>query len=100
MDVREPVTVLKGIGPKKAEALGRMHIETVEDLMRLFPREYEDRRSVTPIAQLQEGGTVTITATCSARCRIITEAGGNRRSGFLCPTSREAARSSFLMPAI
>ena len=63
MDVREPVTVLKGIGPKKAEALGRMHIETVEDLMRLFPREYEDRRSVTPIAQLQEGGTVTITAT-------------------------------------
>lgn len=38
------VTSLKGIGPKKAQALARLDIYTISDLYSYYPREYEDRR--------------------------------------------------------
>lgn len=38
------VTSLKGIGPKKAQALARLDIYTISDLYSFYPREYEDRR--------------------------------------------------------
>ncbi|HMB70662.1 MAG TPA: DEAD/DEAH box helicase, partial [bacterium] len=38
-----PVTRLSGVGPKRAEALARLGIVTVEDLLRHAPRGYEDR---------------------------------------------------------
>lgn len=38
------VTSLKGIGPKKAQALARLDIYTISDLYYYYPREYEDRR--------------------------------------------------------
>lgn len=62
MQFQDPVTVLRGVGPKKAEALKRLHIETVEDLIHLLPREYQDRRQVTPIAQLKAGMQTTVIA--------------------------------------
>ena len=35
-----PVTELKGIGPKTAEALARLGIRTTEDLVRHFPSRF------------------------------------------------------------
>lgn len=54
MELRESVTCLKGIGPKKAEALEKMNIRTIEDLLFFFPRDYEDRRRITDIADIEE----------------------------------------------
>ncbi|MBQ6370879.1 MAG: ATP-dependent DNA helicase RecG [Firmicutes bacterium] len=62
MQLQDPVTVLKGVGPKKAEALAKLNIETVGDLIRYLPREYQDRRTVTPIAQLAPGQVTTVIA--------------------------------------
>lgn len=62
MQLQDPITALRGVGPKKAQALAKLHIERVEDLIRLLPREYQDRRTVTPIAQIQPGQTVTVIA--------------------------------------
>lgn len=45
----------KGVGPKLAKLLSRLGIETVEDLFRYAPREYEDRRSPVPISKLEIG---------------------------------------------
>lgn len=45
---------LKGIGPEKFKILNRLGIKTIEDLLYLFPRRYEDRRSFVPISQLIE----------------------------------------------
>ena len=53
MQLLDNVTALKGVGPKKAEALSHMGIETIEDLMLYFPRSYEDRGRVVPINQLK-----------------------------------------------
>src|SRR5437870_4363627 len=40
------LTYLKGVGPKRAEALARLGLRTVYDLLYYFPFRYEDRRQV------------------------------------------------------
>ncbi|MEE0742550.1 MAG: ATP-dependent DNA helicase RecG [Emergencia sp.] len=55
MQLSDPVSTLKGVGPKKALALAEHGINTLEDLLYFFPRKYEDRRTVTPICQLSLG---------------------------------------------
>lgn len=55
-----PVQYLKGIGPRRASLLKSGGIETVEDLLRYFPRRYIDRSAITPISQIQPGDDVTI----------------------------------------
>ena len=57
MELEDKITTLKGVGPKKAEAFARLGIETVEDLIFAFPRIYEDRKNIIPIAQLRESET-------------------------------------------
>ena len=46
---------LKGLGPKKAQSFANKEIYTAEDLVRLLPADYEDRRHVTPMAALMVG---------------------------------------------
>ncbi len=40
-----PVTDLKGVGGSRAKILGRLEIATLFDLLRHFPRDWQDRRS-------------------------------------------------------
>lgn len=54
MEWKEPVTALKGVGPKKAAALEKLGIRTIGDLLLFFPRDYQDRRKTCRIAQLEE----------------------------------------------
>lgn len=51
-ELNDEVKKLSGVGPKKAEALERLAIYRVEDLLYLFPRAYEDRRKAIKIEQL------------------------------------------------
>lgn len=62
---REPVTSLVGVGPKVARGLANLGIETVEDLLHHFPRDYIDRSAVVPIRDLPLGEEVTFVATVS-----------------------------------
>ncbi len=55
-----PAQFMKGVGPKKSEVLKRLGIATVADLLYHFPRRYEDRSRLTPIAQLQAGQLQTV----------------------------------------
>src|SRR6056297_3180087 len=45
-----PVAELPGVGPKVAEKLTRLHIETVEDLLWHQPLRYEDRGTKQPLS--------------------------------------------------
>ncbi len=51
MELKSPVTGVKGIGPKKTELLSRLKIHTIEDLLYFFPRKYEDRTKVWTIME-------------------------------------------------
>ena len=57
MNLHDDITTLKGVGPKKAEAFGRLGISTLEDLAFTLPRSYEDRREIVSIDNLREGET-------------------------------------------
>lgn len=57
------LTYLKGVGPKRAEALQKLGLKTVYDLLYYFPARYEDRRTVKPIAQLEIGAKESLCAT-------------------------------------
>ena len=49
----DPITVLKGVGPARAKQFAQLGIYTLEDLICHFPRAYEDRTKLVPIAQLE-----------------------------------------------
>ncbi len=52
LDSRDSVRRIRGVGPQRAEILGRAGIVTVRDLLDFLPYRYEDRRVVTPIVTL------------------------------------------------
>ncbi len=55
-----PIQFITGVGPAKAKLLVNLGVNTVEDLLYLFPHRYEDRSQFTPIAMVQVGETQTI----------------------------------------
>ena len=57
-----PVTVLRGVGPQKAKVLERLDIRTLGDLLRFYPRAYDDRRETRKISELIPGESACVTA--------------------------------------
>ena len=49
----DSVTMLKGVGPAKAKQFANLNIFTLRDLICHFPRGYEDRTRLVPIAKLE-----------------------------------------------
>lgn len=58
--LRTSVQYVKGVGPRRAELLNRMGINTVEDLLYHLPFRYEDRRQMRRIGDLCAGEEATI----------------------------------------
>ncbi|UCD95053.1 MAG: ATP-dependent DNA helicase RecG [Candidatus Zixiibacteriota bacterium] len=54
------VQYLKGVGPRRAAALGLAGIKTVDDLLHYLPRRYLDRSMIVPIGSLQANMQATI----------------------------------------
>ncbi|WP_283673840.1 ATP-dependent DNA helicase RecG [Butyricicoccus sp. Marseille-Q5471] len=50
----DSVQFAKGIGPKKAKLLEKLHIRTLRDALETYPRDYEDRTKITLIADIDE----------------------------------------------
>lgn len=49
-----PLQYIKGIGPRRAEALAETGIETLEDLVTFFPRKYIDARQVIKLSDAKK----------------------------------------------
>lgn len=58
MDLLADVETVKGVGPRTAEALRRVGLKTVGDLVCCLPRVYENYQAVTTIAELRPGKVV------------------------------------------
>lgn len=56
------VQYVKGIGPKRAEALAAKGLQTLEDLLYYLPFRYEDRTNPRRIAELMPGEMATLIA--------------------------------------
>ena len=57
------LTVLQGIGPKHAETLGKLGLQTLGDMLYYYPRRYDDYSSLKPIKDLFYGEQVTVIGT-------------------------------------
>ena len=49
----DPITILKGVGPARANQFVNLNIFTLRDLICHFPRGYEDRTHLVPIEKLE-----------------------------------------------
>lgn len=58
MDMQAPIEEVKGVGPKTAEALRRVNLNTVGDLLYCLPRIYENYQTTVPIEDLKPGKVV------------------------------------------
>jgi len=65
-----PVSDFPGIGPARAQKLAKLGIATAGDLLRYFPRDYEDRRSRSSIIRAPEGESVCIQAMVAETPRL------------------------------
>lgn len=61
-NITTPVRYLKGVGPKRADLLKHLGIDTVENLLYYLPRRYEDRGNFTLIKDLKVGERLTVKA--------------------------------------
>jgi ATP-dependent DNA helicase RecG len=60
LTLETPVTYLKGVGPRRAEALARLGVHTAGDLLYHVPHRYEDASTVSHIASLEPGMDATV----------------------------------------
>jgi ATP-dependent DNA helicase RecG len=58
-----PLTVVQGIGPRTAQTLSRLGLQTLRDLLYYFPRRYDDYTKLKPINRLAYGEEVTVIGT-------------------------------------
>jgi ATP-dependent DNA helicase RecG len=72
-----PITVLPGISEGYAKRLMRLRVTTIRDLLYLFPRRYDDYRSLKTISQLQYGEEVTVIGAIWDTKSRQTRGGGN-----------------------
>lgn len=61
-ELNTDVRYIKGIGEKKAQALNKLGVFSLYDLVSYFPRKYEDRSTYKPISLALDGENVCIQA--------------------------------------
>lgn len=59
-EIKTPVSALPGIGPASEKLFAKLNIFTVCDLLKFYPRAYEDRRQRVPIAHFESAKVHTV----------------------------------------
>ncbi len=58
--LNKDITILNGIGEKRAESFRTLGVYTLSDLLNFYPRTYEDRTSIKKIAEIKDGDTICV----------------------------------------
>ena len=75
MNEKSSIGNLKGIGEKTEALFRRLGVNTIEDLIRYYPRGYDIFEDPVPISQLEEGRTAAVTGAVFGRIQVS----GNQR---------------------
>ena len=68
--LEDSIRFVKGVGPKKAALLEKLHIRTLRDALETYPRDYEDRTVLTRIAGISEDGKYAIRAVVGTEPKV------------------------------
>ncbi len=61
--MNESLLTLKGVGKKKYNGFQKMGLNTIEDLLFYYPREYEDRAHISALSSIEENAKYAIAVT-------------------------------------
>ena len=98
MSWEDTIDKVKGVGPKKAQALKKLGISTLYDLLTYYPRAYIDQSHRTPFAELRAGETATVSGVITN----LNERRGSRRGMTIltsCPILVSCMESALTMSA-
>ena len=76
LNANSKITLLPGVGPKLAEKLAALGINSIKDLWFHFPLRYQDRTRITPIGALRPGQDAVIEGVVAGADIVM----GRRRS--------------------
>lgn len=62
MKLSDSIGTIKGIGPKKVSLCKKLSIQTLQDALECYPRDYEDRTHIQPVATVEEGRKACVCA--------------------------------------
>lgn len=71
MELNESIRTIKGIGEKSEKLFNKLGINTVEELLSFYPREYDIFGSIEPVAGASEGKTIIVEVSLSARPQLL-----------------------------
>lgn len=95
------VTVLKGVGPRHGQTLGRLGLLTLGDMLYYFPRRYDDYTKLKQINRLEYGEEVTVIGTVqSVTSRTIRNGRANLTEAIVSDGSGSLRVSWFNQPWI
>jgi ATP-dependent DNA helicase RecG len=75
LGLNAPLTVISGIGPRHAQTLKSLNLNTLGDLLYYFPRRYNDYSQLKPINRLQYGEEISIIATVQSSSNRLLHGG-------------------------
>lgn len=61
--LQQSIQTIKGVGPKMVELFEKLNVHTIEDLLHLYPRRYDDYTTMKPISRLEYGEKVSLIGT-------------------------------------
>ena len=64
--LQDSVSILKGIGPKSVRLLAKLDVHTIDDLLHMFPKRFEDRTQTTLLATCTDGEAAYVTGTAES----------------------------------
>ena len=67
VDLKKDIKFVKGVGPNRATLLNKLGINTLEDLITYYPRDYENRSMHKKIAECIDGEETLIEAMVTSR---------------------------------
>ena len=71
-----PITSIKGIGPRRAEAFGRLGLFSVEDMLSFMPRSYIDYTTSVLMREAEQGMLCAVKVTITGEAKTVRIRGG------------------------
>ena len=73
--LQDSVSVIKGIGPKSVRLLAKLDVRTVDDLLQMFPRRFEDRTQTSLLESCLDGEAAYVTGVAASVTESRTRTG-------------------------